>query len=242
VAGDFSASHFIRMGEAEPIFHFMKPTKPRFHPGFTLVELLVVIAMIAVLVSISAAMVFRFRNTGDKVAATNNLRQLQVANIGYAADHSGKFVPPSDILESGTYEWFENPEFISQIKGSSATYKSGGEIDTTLDKSLMDPAVVRTNPAGNLANSFGYTIPDGEDPVRQAQLDDSARSAAFITADAAFADFASQANIADRHANKAIVVFYDGHASPLSITEIQAKPETDIFWSPVPAAPATPTP
>ena len=98
----------------------------------------------------------------------------------------------------------------------------------------MDPAVVRTNPAGNLANSFGYTIPDGDDPVRQAQLDDSARSAAFITADAAFADFGEKEEIAYRHADKAIVVFYDGHASPISKTEIQAKAPTDIFWTPVP--------
>lgn len=215
----------------------MKHKDRQPQPGFTLVELLVVITMTAVLVAITATMVFRFRNSGDRVVATNNLRQIQLANISYAADNGGRFVPPVESVDGTDYLWYENPKFVSEIKGSSATYKSGGVIDTSLELSMMDPAVVREKPASYtfLAASYGYTIPSDGEPVRQAQLDDSARSAAFITADAPFADFASRTNIAYRHANKAIVVFYDAHASPLAITDIQAKPQTDIFWSPVAA-------
>lgn len=213
--------------------------------GFTLVELLVVIAITAVLVAISATMIFRFRNTGDKVVATNNLRQIQMANISYAAENGGRFVPPRQQVTDGdgtvidTYLWYENPKFISELKGDSATYNNGGEPDTSLDISLMDPAVVRAKPPGYtfLAASYGYTIPPDGGSIRQAQLDDSSRSAAFITADAPFADYENQGNIADRHNNKAIVVYYDGHASALSLREILAKAESDIFWSPVPGAP-----
>lgn len=226
----------------------MKDKDRQLQPGFTLVELLVVITMIAVLVTIAITMVFRFRNTGDKVVATNNLRQIQLANIGYAADNAGRFVPPEEEIKHDdgsvkTYPWFENPGLISHIKGSSATYKSAGAIDITLDKSLMDPAVVRTRAAGydKLDSSYGYTLPEASAPYRQAKLDDSSRSAAFITAGDAYADFASKANIAYRHADRAIVVYYDGHAGPIAETEIDAKPQTDIFWTPVPAAPA-PTP
>lgn len=242
-APDFSASHFTITGEAAWRLSAMEKKNRPLKPGFTLVELLVVITMIAVLVTIAVTMVFRFRNTGDKVVATNNLRQLQLANISYAADNAGRFVPPIESIGGTTYEWFENPGLISHIKGSSATYKSGGVIDTTLDKSLMDPAVVRTRAAGyeELDSSYGYTLPSASEPYRQAQLDDSSRSAAFITANDAYADFASKTNIAYRHADKAIVVYYDGHAGPIAITDIQAKPQTDIFWTPVPAAP-TPTP
>ena len=208
-------------------------------PGFTLVELLVVIAIIAVLAAISVTMVFRFRKSGDKVVATNNLKQLQVANMSYAVENGGSFVPPSETIESVDYQWFENPVFISQIKGISATYLASGSVDTDLELSLMDPVVVRARATGydKLDSSYGYTTPESGGSYRQAQLEDPARSAVFITADAAFADYGSKSNIAYRHLDKAIVVYYDGHASPITLVEIEAKPETDIFWTPVPAVP-----
>jgi len=210
-------------------------------PGFTLVELLVVIVMVAVLVTIAITMVFRFRKSGDKTVATNNLRQIQAANIGYAADNNGRFVPPSGMVGGITYQWFVNPDFISQIKGVAATYKSGGIIDTDLDISLMDPAVVREKPAGykSLDSSYGYTTPSTGEAFRQSHLNDPARSAAFITASAAYADFGAKSVIAYRHVDKAIVAYYDGHASPITLSEIAGKAETDIFWTPseVPPAP-----
>lgn len=214
----------------------MKTKDCSLKSGFTLVELLVVIAMIAVLVAISVSMVFRFKSSGDKVVATNNLRQIQVANISYATENGGRFVPPSESVNSVTYPWYENPGLISQIKGISATYPSSGTIDTSLNKSLMDPAVVKTKATGwdKLNASYGYTTPASGTSFRQAQLDDPARSAAFITANSGFADFASRGQIAYRHSDKAIVAYYDGHAGPITSVELEAKPQSDIFWNPVP--------
>ncbi len=213
--------------------------------GFTLVELLIVIAMIAVLVSLGATAVFRLRKSGDKVVVTNNLRQIQTANINYAADHNGMFVPPKvEIGEeiggepsTESYQWFENPDFVSQIKSAEATFTSAG-IDTSLEVSLMDPAVVRERAAGyeSLESSYGYTTPENAGAVRQAQIDDPARTAAFITADAAFADFGSKANIAYRYGGKAIAVYYDGHAQPVSRADITGSAATDAFWPPVETA------
>lgn len=216
--------------------------RPLTH-GFTLVELLVVIVIIASLVAISLTMVIRFRQAGDKVVATNNLRQIQAANMGYAAEQSGRFVPPEVEFKDdsgtviGTYKWFQNPDFISQIKGISATYKTSGPPDTSLELSLMDPAVVRTRATGykELDSSYGYTTAVDDAPHRQAQLNDPSRSAAFITAEEGFADFASLGNIQYRHSDKAIVAYYDGHAGPITLTQIEAKPESDVFWNPVEA-------
>jgi len=101
------------------------PTNRTSRPhGFTLVELLVVIAIIAVLVTITATMTFRFRKSADRTSAMNAMRQIQTANISYAMENAGSFVPPeaqqvdADGIETGeTYQWFENPDFISQLKG-----------------------------------------------------------------------------------------------------------------------------
>lgn len=206
--------------------------------GFTLVELLVVMAIVVVLVAITATAVFRFRKSADKTLATNNLRQLQAANTAYAGEHNGRYVPPNATVEGVPYAWFENPYFVSQIKGDSATFISAATPDTSFPISMMDPAVVRARPANykSLAASFGYTTPSAAAAGRQAQITDASRTAAFITADDAFADFGAKSNIAYRHNGKAIAVFYDGHAETLSTSDVSEKSATSAFWPPVLAA------
>jgi prepilin-type processing-associated H-X9-DG protein len=221
--------------------HPMKSNASHHSRGFTLVELLVVITMIIVLVAISVTMVFRFRKSGEKAVAANNLRQVQAANMSYAIDNAGRFVPPTMMVDDVTYQWFENPDFVSQLKGESATYKTAGAApDTGLDSSLLDPAVVRLKAAGydSLGSSFGYVRPTEGDAVLQSRLIDPARSAVFITANVPFAD--EKSKIAYRHADKAIVCFYDGHAQFMSLAEIAKKTTSDIFWEPVLTAPTTP--
>ena len=72
------------------------------HPraGFTLVELLVVIAVIAVLGSILFPALFAARRAGQRVVCLNNLRQLHLAFMLYASDHDEEF--PCD---GNTYLW-----------------------------------------------------------------------------------------------------------------------------------------
>lgn len=219
----------------------MKSNASHHSRGFTLVELLVVITMIIVLVGISVSMVFRFRKSGDKVAAANNIRQVQAANMGYAMEYGGRFVPPTMMVDEVSYQWFENPGFVSQLKGEAATYKTPDSApDTSLDSALMDPAVVRLKAAGydSLGSSFGYTRAADGDAVHQSRLIDPARSAVFISADVPFAD--EKSKIAHRHADKAIVCFYDGHAQFMNAAEIDNKTTSGIFWEPVLTTPTTP--
>jgi prepilin-type N-terminal cleavage/methylation domain-containing protein len=60
--------------------------------GFTLVELLVVIAVIAVLLAILIPATRAARAQGQRVVCLSNLRQLTSAWIQYADDHDGKLV------------------------------------------------------------------------------------------------------------------------------------------------------
>lgn len=58
--------------------------------GFTLVELLAVIAVISLLAALVVPVVTRARAAGQGAACTSNLRQMQMAYTMYLADHEGR--------------------------------------------------------------------------------------------------------------------------------------------------------
>jgi prepilin-type N-terminal cleavage/methylation domain-containing protein len=62
----------------------------RSRSGFTLVELLVIIAIIAVLLSLLLAGVQRVREAGLRTESMNNLRQIALATQGFAATHNNR--------------------------------------------------------------------------------------------------------------------------------------------------------
>lgn len=65
--------------------------------GFTLVELMVVLAIIAVLVSLFLPTLRRAREQAQRVQCMSNIRQVTQAFTAYATDHDGQFL----CLESG---------------------------------------------------------------------------------------------------------------------------------------------
>lgn len=96
---------------AKPLPTEEQPSVRKAH-GFTLVELLVVIGIIAVLISILLPAVLRARESAQTVACSSNLRQLSMAILMYANDNNGLLPAsmPRDVYTPGipdgmTY-WF----------------------------------------------------------------------------------------------------------------------------------------
>jgi len=75
---------------------------PERQNGFTLVEMLVVVAIITLLAALTVPSVQRALIRGQQTQSMNNLRQLVAANLSYAIDH-GQYVPASDRWNTGRW-------------------------------------------------------------------------------------------------------------------------------------------
>ncbi|MEI9866375.1 MAG: prepilin-type N-terminal cleavage/methylation domain-containing protein [Limisphaerales bacterium] len=61
--------------------------------GFTLIELLVVIAIIAVLAALLLSALSKAKAKAQTISCLNNLKQVSLATMMYADDHSGNIMP-----------------------------------------------------------------------------------------------------------------------------------------------------
>ncbi len=99
--------------------------------GFTLIELMVVIAIIGILAAILLPALARAQGKARSMQCVNNLRQLYLANTMYAAESGGNYCPAAPDIEvgfGGTTRWHgkrETPNPESEFdprKGPLAEY------------------------------------------------------------------------------------------------------------------------
>ena len=92
---------FPTLGKKEG--RFSKPWKTA--PGFTLVELLVVIAVISVLAAVLAPALTAGLDRAQAGKCKSNIRQLYIANTLYAAEHGSYVAAASDIFGADLVRW-----------------------------------------------------------------------------------------------------------------------------------------
>lgn len=229
-------------------FHKELPVmKNPCHPrrGFTLVELLVTIAILVALALLSFVAFTRMRAAGDRAAAVTVLRQLQLANFSYANEHNGKYVPISSRDENNNRvnDWHENSTFLGYLCGNLSDLD---EVTPTKDVpiSVLDPVVVRAKQRlwQRLFASYGYNEvdmpgsgPNSDKCFRVNQVVNPARTAAFVTATDWIAKYSGRllweqspvegkstdGKLAFRHGGRAIVTYYDGSSGFVTPKDIK---------------------
>jgi prepilin-type N-terminal cleavage/methylation domain-containing protein/prepilin-type processing-associated H-X9-DG protein len=75
--------------------------------AFTLIEMLVVISVIALLIAIILPSLNAVKASGKSVVCRSNIRQLTIANTGYASDNNGQYVLAArDIFGANNHRWY----------------------------------------------------------------------------------------------------------------------------------------
>jgi prepilin-type N-terminal cleavage/methylation domain-containing protein len=125
-------------------------TWPGKCPGFTLVELLVVFAILAILAAIGLPMISGVRTTADEIKTVSQMRNLALATLSYAGDNGGRL--PGHVPES----W--DVEVLRYLQGVGSGQKPG--YDSSLLQSPWDK-IKRANPrsysySAALNNWFGW--------------------------------------------------------------------------------------
>jgi prepilin-type N-terminal cleavage/methylation domain-containing protein/prepilin-type processing-associated H-X9-DG protein len=105
---------------------------PTTRRGFTLIEVLVVMAIIGILVAITFPMFFTAREAARRRVCMNNLRQVGMAIQMYAGDHGG-WTPPVPRGEAGRAMY----DVMCVLDGDDEV-KSRFGIDYTVADVLMD--------------------------------------------------------------------------------------------------------
>lgn len=87
-----------------------KAARPASKRGFTIVEILVVVAIIALLSAILVPVLGRARENGKRSACSNNLRQIALGLQQYTQDNDRRFPPMPDFSGNEGEGWISSLE------------------------------------------------------------------------------------------------------------------------------------
>ena len=134
---------------------FSLPALSRRNGGFTLVELLVVIGIIALLVGILLPALATARQDGQQVACMSNLRQIGQAMTMYAGDFKGSFPPLWTAYDGGVHMVY--PGLWGALENYGIPHSSSVRVCPTV-AGLLSPPDVFNGADPTALYSYRYNI------------------------------------------------------------------------------------
>jgi prepilin-type N-terminal cleavage/methylation domain-containing protein/prepilin-type processing-associated H-X9-DG protein len=210
-----------------PLIVATSAVQPSKKLGFTLVELLVTVAIISILAAILFLSAGSIRNEALLSKDIANLRSLQMANTIYASDHRA-YVPEFSNDENGTATmWVTNPAFLQYLVGRAGVNML--PIQTESPVSLGPNMWV--NYGYNITGlPFGWGLPNVSIGVAPFNISDPSSTLAFADALDWNIDMADsndytgevyvQSAIAYPYDGKTGIVYFDGHAEILPRAQV----------------------
>ncbi len=208
--------------------------------GFTLVELLVVVAIIALLLAILLPALGKARDLAKSVVCTNNLKQFGLASSMYVNEFDGWHVPVTITLpgqSSNRLLWYANPAFREAVGDKGGPYNYNPKMLCPAATRAQSPNRWDENGEASMADSYGanrdempWPFPNKPAKTRVAGL--RAIDLAHPSESMQFADglnfhltnthsffyeaevnIPGKAPIAYRHDENTNASFFDGHAA-----------------------------
>lgn len=134
--------------------------------GFTLVELLVVIGIVALLIGVLLPVLGRARVAGQQSVSVSNLRQLQLANTVYATEHDDRYVAGAPRFRTHNLERWHGVRDNDTVpfeaeRAPIAQYLEGGAVSQSLRTCpAFEPVSTALQESGrgfeNSCGGYGY--------------------------------------------------------------------------------------
>src|SRR5437764_12251248 len=90
--------------------------------GFSLLELLIVVAIILIIATIAIPSLLRSRQAANETSAVANLRTINTAQVTYLSSAGGNFGTVTDLIAAGLID----SRFNSALSGYSFTITASG--------------------------------------------------------------------------------------------------------------------
>ena len=127
--------------------------------GFSLLELLIVVAIILIIATIAIPSLLRSRQAANEAHAVANLRTLNTAEVTYISGHAGQFGDIDSLITAGL------------VDARYQTGSAGYNFTLTMTSSNLDYTAVATAQGPNAGRYDYWTRPDyvirySTDPTR----------------------------------------------------------------------------
>lgn len=204
--------------------------------GFTLVELLVVIAVIAVLAALAMGGASRMSESAAISKSANQMLQLGRAAHAWAADNNGRLPTPGPPAT-----WYEQVyPYIYNSDRPQPFFQPNDKAENLRGTVFWCPLRDRFDEGPN-KRSYGWntyvkdmTKPEPRPPLAMVRVKQPSKTMMLATSKNGSVVNGTRPdtwNLSDRCGGQVLIVFIDGHLEKRALAEIPTS-NTNVFWRP----------